>query len=136
MSSSEVMSTVAQWGAKFDNQEMMNLEIFMHFTKAGWNFSHGELTPGGTPLVVYFDKVLKFAGLESGKPTDYANTCADWTSEASGIISKYMTEGTLVLQFIWEQERVTYHVVRPSSVKELSPYEIFDRYIPAFIPSN
>lgn len=131
MSSSEVMVTITAHEVEFKDQEQMNLELFMHFSGKGWSFSHDEKTPNGTPLVVYFDKVLKFAGGESGKPTDYAQTYADWSEQTSSIISKYMTGGILVLQFVWEQERVTYHILKPNFVESLQPEEIFNYYLAA-----
>lgn len=133
MSSSEVMRTVYMHRAAFDNPLAMNKEVYEYFKKIGWDFNGAELTPDGTPLVIYFDKVLKFMGGETNKPEDFAQTYADWTPQVSYIVAKYMIDGHIVLQFVWEQERVVFHVLSPGRTEIVEPEELFNKYISTFL---
>jgi len=124
------MSTVTADGVVIKDAMALNAEITRFFEKAGWSFSHDTKAPDGSPEVCLFtDNVLKFAGYESGKPVDFAQTCGDWDQQTSEIVAKWMSAGIIIQQFVWEQERVYFHVIRPGKVIYKDPRLMFDREI-------
>ncbi|MNR87671.1 hypothetical protein D3C72_185700 [compost metagenome] len=133
MSSSEVMRSIFVNRVAFDNPLGMNKEVYEYFKGVGWDFNGAELAPDGTPLVIYFDKVLKFMGGEVSRPEDFAQTYSDWTPQVSYIVAKHMIDGHLVLQFVWEQERVVFHVLSPGRAEIVEPEELFNKYISVFL---